>query len=105
MNTSVSKAVLEVIAILAFILFVGTRSLAAGGILPCAIRWDANYTNGPSDPGAFTAKDLAPLKFRGRAPLHTKVVSESQLRWEPTKASMDEEIELLREPICAGLSC
>lgn len=93
MKTSLSRTATKLVVILALIMTVGTRSLASGGILPCAIRWDANYTNGPSDPGAFTAKDLAPPKFRGRAPLHTKVVSDSQLRWEPTQASMDQEIE------------
>ena len=36
--------------------------------IACAIRWDAWYTNGPQDPGAYTARALSVPAWRDRAP-------------------------------------
>lgn len=89
------------IAILAFSLSALVITPACRASTACAIRWDANYSNGPTDPGTITAKTLAPPQFRNRVPLHGKFLEDSRLIWEPTRRSMDVEIELAsRAGIC-----
>jgi hypothetical protein len=83
------------IALLFIVIIQSTiRANAIETPIACAIRWDANYTNGPSDPGFFTAKALSPMEFRGRAPLHAQFDAKSAISWSPTPPSMDYEIQI-----------
>jgi hypothetical protein len=61
--------------------------------LACAIRWDAWYTNGPHDPGAYTAAALGLPAWRGRAPLHARIDANGKIVWAATQATFDAEIK------------
>jgi hypothetical protein len=65
---------------------------ASNPITPCAIRWDAWYTNGPTDPGGYTAAALSPPQFHNLAPLHAKFDANGKIEWAPSQATFDAEI-------------
>ena len=67
--------------------------LAAGAEpLACAIRWDAWYSNGPDEPGAYTAAALSLPAWRSRAPLHGRFGPDGKIVWAATQATFDAEI-------------
>lgn len=65
---------------------------ASTAVTACAIRWDAWYTNGPSDPAHYTAIALSPPQFHNLAPLHAKFDSTGNIEWTPSQATFDAEI-------------
>src|SRR5271166_6618879 len=58
----------------------------------CAIRWDAWYTNGRQDPGAFTAAALSGPTWRDRTPLHAHFGESGRIVWAPSQETFDIEI-------------
>ena len=65
---------------------------ASDSAITCAIRWDAWYTNGPNDPGHYTAVALSKPEWRARAPLHAQFDSSGKITWAPSQATFDAEI-------------
>jgi hypothetical protein len=65
---------------------------ASNSITTCAIRWDAWYTNGPTDPGGYAAAALSPQQFHDLAPLHAKFDPSGHIKWAPSQATFDAEI-------------
>ena len=66
---------------------------AAEPTVTCAIRWDAWYTNGPSDPAHYTAAALSKPQWHSRAPLHAQFDASGNITWAPSQASFDAEID------------
>ena len=69
-----------------------TSAHATAAPTACAIRWDAWYTNGSSDPGAFTAATLSAPAWRARAPLHARFDEAGRIVWAPSQDTFDAEI-------------
>lgn len=64
-----------------------------------AIRWDGNYSRAPDSGGFFavgryTERSLSRKKFQGRAPLHSTIVDDFQIRYNATVASLENEVAL-----------
>jgi hypothetical protein len=82
--------------------FVGSSILAllaataakAGDVTVCAIRWDAWYTNGNSDPAHFTANALSAPQWHQNAPLHAKFDAGGHITWAPSQETFDHEIRV-----------
>ena len=79
------------------LLFWSYAAIAASrSVIACAIRWDAWYTNGPNDPGYYTALALSKPEWHARAPLHAKFDPFGKIIWAPSQATFDAEIRAAR---------
>jgi hypothetical protein len=94
--TALSLSLASVIATL----FWQSSAQAADQPTACAIRWDAWYTNGPTDPAHYTAEALSPQRWHYLAPVHAHFDSVGKMTWAPSQESFDAEI---RAASLAGL--
>lgn len=65
---------------------------AEQAITACAIRWDAWYSNGASDPAHYTAAALSPPRWHSLAPLHASFDSSGNISWNVSQEIIDAEI-------------
>ena len=61
-------------------------------VTACAIRWDAWYTNGPTDPAHYTSDTLSPPRWHSLAPIHARFNSAGRITWAASQESFDAEI-------------
>jgi hypothetical protein len=73
---------------------------AATPVTPCAIRWDAWYTNGQTDPGHYASDALSLPRWHHLAPIHARFDSAGTITWAPSQETFDAEI---RAASSAGL--
>jgi hypothetical protein len=57
-----------------------------------AIRWDGQYCDTPGQPCFEEEKSLGPGKWRFRAPLHTQVLDQNRISFQPNQETFDREI-------------
>jgi hypothetical protein len=78
-------------------LFWQVSAQASSSVTACAIRWDAWYTNGATDPGRYTADTLSTPRWHHLAPLHARFDKAGKITWAASQDTFDAEIRAAQE--------